>query len=220
MADPTPLHPRALIRRAVVRVLRQDAATAALMADRIFPNRTEHWLADELPACGVYTLSETPVESDVSPGPDERRIDLAVEVLARMASGVDDALDSLCLAVERALQLDAVGAAMTALVDEARAQAGKDPLPPVVVDGIPRTSAVDTLLVLEPAGTEIGIAVDGNRQIGVAVMNFGLEYAAPRTAAPDAEFLLAVAGWDVEPHDNVIDMESRAAFEPAPAREE
>ena len=63
MADSKPMHPRALIRHAVVRVLKENPATAALLSDRVYPDRVEHWLAEELPACGVYTLSEETLNS-------------------------------------------------------------------------------------------------------------------------------------------------------------
>ena len=76
---------------------------------------------------------------------------------------------------------------------------------------------MDTLLLLGLKSTDIGIAVDGNRQIGVAAMNFDLEYETPRLPIPLPDFLLAISGWDVEPHDGVIDMVSRVEFEPAEA---
>ena len=208
------MHPRTLIRHAVVRVLKENEDAAALFADRVFPNRAEQWLTDELPACGVYTLSEERLESDVSPDPCERRIDLGCELLARMSENVDDMLDALSLAVEEALQLDAIGAAMGAIVDEARAQAGLPPLEPVMRDGVLRHPA-DTLLLLELRSTSLGVAVDGNREIGVAVLNFDLEYEQPRLSIPLPDFLLAVSGWDVAKPDGYIDMESRVEFEPS-----
>jgi hypothetical protein len=214
MADFKPMHPRALIRHAVVRVLKEYPDTAALLGERIFPNRAEHWLSDELPACGVYTLSEEGITSDVSPDPDERRIDLIVELLARMTDAVDDTLDALALAVEEALRLDAIGEAMGGIANEALAKAGLPPMEKVKKDGVWRWP-VDTLLLLGLKSTDLGIAVDGNRQIGVAAMDFVLEYETPRLPVPLPDFLLAMSGWDVEPHDGHIDMESRVKFEPA-----
>lgn len=211
------IHPRALIRHALVRVLGENAGAAALMGDRIFPDRMEHWFAEELPACGVYTLSEVAIESDLSPEPDERRISLVCELLARFTENVDDHLDALCLAVEEALQLDAIGGAMGRIVDEAREKAGLPPLEPVKVNGVMRHPA-DTLLVLKLCGTDIDIAVDGNREIGVAAMNFDLEYAAVKETIPLPDFLVAVSGWDVQPADGLIDMVSRVEF-PAPGPE-
>jgi len=212
------MHPRALIRHAVVRVLKEHLDTAALLGKRVFPNRTEHWLSDELPACGVYTLSEDAIDSDVSPDPDERRIDLVVELLARNTAKVDDVLDALTLAVEEALRLDAIGEAMGRIVNEALVKAELSPMEKVKKNGELRWP-VDTLLLLGLKSTDIGIAVDGNRQIGVAAMNFDLEYKTSRLPIPLPDFLLAISGWDVEPHDGVIDMVSRVEFEPAPAVE-
>lgn len=208
------MHPRALIRHAVVRVLKENPDTAILLGERVFPNRAEHWLCDELPACGVYTLSEDTIESDVSPNPDERRIDLIVELLARNTARVDDVLDALTLAVENALRLDAIGDAMGRIINKALVEEGLPPMEKVKKDGDPRWP-VDTLLLLGLKSTDIGIAVDGNRQIGVAAMNFDLEYTPPEFPVPLADFLLAVSGWDVMPADGHIDMESRVEFEPA-----
>lgn len=211
---------RALIRAALVRVCQEDAGLAAGLAGRVWPNRMEHWLADELPATGVYTLTEEVLETEISPDPLERRVALVVEILARAGAGVDDTLDALTWDMERALTLDSVGAAMTAIANEALTAAGKDPLPPVVAGGIARTSAVDTLLTLKLTSTEIGIAVEGDRQIGVAAMNFDLEYALPQTLSPALDFLLAVSSWDVQAADGVIDMEGRAEFEPTSTTKE
>ncbi|MDR2051136.1 MAG: hypothetical protein LBQ63_05120 [Deltaproteobacteria bacterium] len=213
MPEFVPPHPRALIRHAVVRTLKEHPAVAALLGERVYPNREEHWLQDELPAAGVYTLSEQALDSDVSPDPRERRIDLAVEILAGMSEAVDDTLDRLCLAVERALCLDAIGEAMGAIINEMRAAAGLPPMEKIRRDGR-LLWPVDTLLTLKLTGTDIGIAVEGDRQIGVAVLSYDLEYDALAGAGPLPDFLLAMAGWDVEPHDGKIDMESRMEFEP------
>ncbi|MCL1915673.1 MAG: hypothetical protein FWG17_03050 [Desulfovibrionaceae bacterium] len=207
---------RALIRHAVVCVLKEDAGLAALTGGRVFPNREEHWLAGELPAIGVYALSEEVLDTDISPDPRERRISLIVEALVRMAEKADDKLDELAWAVEMALAaLGPVGAAMTALVNKALAAAGKDPLPPATINGIPRSSAVDTLLSLTLKSTELGIAVDGNRQIGVAVLNFDLDYALSDFPPALPDFLLAASAWDVVPADGKADMESRVEFDPS-----
>lgn len=216
MSEYKPMHPRALIRHAVVRVLKENPDTAVLLGECVFPNRAEHWLCDELPACGVYTLSEDSIDSDVSPDPDERRIDLIVEILARNTARVDDVLDALTLAVEEALRLDAIGDAIGRIVNEALVKAGLPPMEKVKKDGELRWP-VDTLLLLGLKSTDIGIAVDGNRQIGVAAMNFDLEYETPRLPIPLPDYLLAISGWDVQPHDGVIDMVSRVEFEPAEA---
>jgi hypothetical protein len=213
---PRPPHPRALIRRAVVRVLLEHEATSALLGDRVFPNREEHWLQDELPAAGVYTLSEERIDSDVSPDPEERRLSLVVETLARMSARVDDVLDALTLAVETALsELDAVGEAMGAIVNESREAAGLDPLEKVPAENgdLELRWPCDTLRLIVLRSTDIGIAVDGDREIGAAAMNFDLEDAWPVERGEIADFLLGLTDWDVEPHDGVIDMVSRVEFE-------
>ena len=212
---PKPTHTRALIRHAIVRVLASAPQTSALLRGGVYANRMEHWLQAELPACGVYTLDENPLETDRSPDPEEKRITLAVELLAAMGTRVDDTLDDLSFAVEAALQLSAIGAAMTAITNEALQEAGQPPLEPVVINGIPRTSAADCLLTLAPQGTEIGIAVEGSRQVGVATLSFNVDYETPRIPLLLPDFLLAHTGWDVAPADGHIDMESRVDFPPA-----
>jgi hypothetical protein len=212
---PDPLHPRALIRHAVVRTLREAPALSSRLGRRVFPNREEHWLQDELPAAGVYTLSEQTIDSKISPDPDERRIDLVVEILAGMSVRVDDTLDALTLAVEKALLLDSIGDFMGLLINERLAAAGLPPLEKIRRDGRLRWP-VDTLLLLGLKDTELAIAVEGDRQIGVASMNFDLEYFWPECPGPLDDFLLGIAGWDVQPHDGHIDMVSRVAFDPAP----
>ena len=213
MADYIHMHPRTLIRHAVVRVLAANERVASCMGGRVYPNRAEHWLADELPACGVYTLSEDIMESDRSPDPNERRISLVCELVARMTDTVDDALDALTLVIEEALNLDAIGEAMGEIVDMARAEKGLPPLSPVLRDGVLRHPA-DTLLLLGLTGTDIGIAVTGNREVGVAAMSYDLEYELPAPEIPLSDFLYAISGWDVAPHDGHIDMVSRVELEP------
>ena len=205
-----PVHPRALIRHAVVRVLQNDPNAYTLLGGRVFPNRMEQWWQSELPACGVYTLSEEWLESDVSPDPEERRIDLVCELLCAADERADDVLDALCLALERALLLPAIGAAMGDILDESRREAGLEPLTPSE-----RAALDETLLQLAPQNTEIGIAVDdAERQTAFAALNFNLDYRRLILPGDLPDFLLAVSGWDVEPHDNVIDMVSRVEFEP------
>ena len=199
------LHPRALIRHAVVRVLKEHPDTAALMADRVFANREEHWLCEELPAAGVYTLLETHMDTGRSPDPDERRLDLIVEALGMSSVALDDRMDSLALAVEMALDFTALGEAMQAIA------IAKAP------DTLPKGwHASDLLLSLGLIGTELGLAVTGEREIGVAALNFELEYRWPEFPIPLPDFLLGYAGWDVHPADGHLEMESRAQLEPTP----
>ena len=211
--EPLLLPARALIRHALCRVLSQGAACSALFGDRLYPNRTEHWQASVLPACGVFALAESPLESDASPDPQERRLSLEVEILAQAGQGpcggpgaeapeqgglclpqrcsLDDNLDILAAAVEKALTLDAIGEAMGAIVNERRAAAGKPPLEKSIRQG-ERRWPCDALLLLKLTSLDLGIAVDGEREIGVAALSFDLEYGPlPLDAAGLDDFLLA-----------------------------
>lgn len=210
------VHPRTLIRHAIVRVL-QEAEDRAL-ENRVFPNRMEHWFAEELPAVGVYALSETYLQADVSPYKDERALDIVMEILSSVCEDVDDMQDALSMLVENSLNLSAIGAAMTALVNERLAYEGKEPLLPVYVDGQYRISIVDTLLKLVFNSTEMATVVDGDREIGVCAITCSIEYAFLEEMPDLAYFLLAHTDWDVEPADGHIDMQSRVEF-PAPNKE-
>lgn len=203
------LHPRALIRAAIVKVLLANSACAAMFGDRIYPNRFEQWFAEELPAAGVYTLEEENLESDVSPDPDERRLSLVLELVCQADEQVDDWLDRLCLACEAALfasgAIDKIGQAMTEIIAAKIGQA---------VPEKNGRSLADTLILISLKKTELGIAVDGNRETGVASLNFDVEYYWPKSFGNLADFLLAYGGWDVEVSDGKIDMYSRVEFEP------
>lgn len=208
MASVLPLHMRALIRRGMVAVFLADAGIAASMGDRIFPNRVEQWWAEELPATGVYTLHEENVETDKNPDPEERKLTLAVEVLAQATENMDDQLDALALLVERAMSIDALGAAMTAIVEAKLGQT-------LARDSQNRSPVDAALLRIRLTGTETGIAVDGERQTGVSTLTFDVEYQAPVFPADLADFLLGCSGWDVVPADGNIEMHSRVEFPPA-----
>lgn len=205
------LHMRALVRQGVVGLLRQDPACAELLPGGVWPNRFEAWLAWDLPAAGVYTTREEMLDTDQSPDPDERRLSLEVELLALADAALDDTLDALCLAVERALlrdhAIDALGRQITAIVE---ARLGREL--PLLKNG---RSPVDTLLAIKATGTEIGIAVEGERPIGVATLAVDIDYTWPRLTGELADFLLAIGHWDAAPADGKVDMRSRVEF-PAP----
>lgn len=219
------LHQRALIRHAVTRVLKQHKATAPLFGGvltqpaegeaffagaRVHPNRAAHWLEAELPACGVYTLQETGLESDRRPDPDERRLTLVVEILADGGDEhVDDRLDALALAVETALGaggLDRIGAAMGAIYN-----AGLPPgmEPPDTEHG---RHPADTLTLLRYTGTDIGLAEDGSRPLGLASLVFELDYETPRRLAPLPEYLLGVTGWNLAHTDEALEAEDHLHY--------
>lgn len=200
------VHPRTLIRRAVCQVMREHDGLAALVNGRIWPNRVEHWFCHEFPAAGIYTLHESRVESEQRPEPQERRLTLAVELLAGALDAVDDTLDALCLQTERAvLRLDAIGRAMGAIVDASL----PEPLP--LVRG---THPADTLLSITHTDTELGLAVEGQQQLGVATLSIDLEYRWPVVPPELADFLLAHTDWYVHPGDDRVDMVSQVTFVP------
>ena len=60
--------------------------------------------------------------------------------------------------------------------------------------------------------TDLAVAVEGDRQIGVAVLQYDLDYAGLYDDRPLPDFLLSVSGWAVEPHDGNIDRVSRVEF--------
>lgn len=199
------LHPRALIRQAVCQVMREHAGLDALLAGRVWPNRMEHWFHNEFPAAGVYTLQEVRVASDVRPEPQERRLTLAVELLAGALESVDDTLDALCLQAERAvLRLDAIGRAMGGIVDALL----PDPLP--LIRG---RHPADTLLSIVHTGSDLALAVEGQRQMGAAVLNLDLEYRWPVVPPELADLLLAHTDWYVHPGDDRVDMISQVTFD-------
>ena len=208
MASALPMHMRALIRKGMVAVFMADSGMAAMVGDRIFPNRVEHWWTEELPATGVYTFDEKNVDTDKNPDPEERKLTMAVEVLTQATELLDDQLDALALLVERAMSIDALGAAMTAIVE---AKLGKN-----IGRNSENRSPVDAaLLAIKLTGTETGIAVDGERQIGVSTLTFDIEYQAPVFTAEMDDFLLGCSDWDVATADGNIEMQSRVEFPPA-----
>ena len=208
MPNVMPLHMRALIRKGMVAVFLADSGMAAMVGDRIFPNRVEQWWSEELPATGVYTLHEDNVTTDKNPDPEERKLTMAVEVLTQATELLDDQLDALALLVERAMSIDALGAAMTAIVE---AKLGKN-----IGRNSENRSPVDAaLLAIKLTGTETGIAVDAERQIGVSTLTFDIEYQAPIFTAEMDDFLLGCSDWDVATADGNIEMQSRVEFPPA-----
>lgn len=152
---------RTFIRHAVVQVLKADAAVAALVGDRVYPNREDPWMSRELPALGVYALSESPVESDVA-NSEEHKLELVIEAIIMADAGIDDTLDALEAAITPCIRLDAIGAAIVS------------------------AGGRDTLLSCSWSGTTVELADDGKLLLGVATMTWGLEYRIEHTEpAPD-----------------------------------
>lgn len=99
------VHPRALIRQAVVAQLiaANTAAESRVEATREIPRRR-----GDGPALGVYTPEEsvTSTETRTAPREHTRSLTLVIEGIVSGASGVDDALDDLAQDIEDALDAD------------------------------------------------------------------------------------------------------------------
>ena len=183
---------RTLIRHAVCELF-LDSAPLAPLGQRIFANRMAPWMESDLPACGIYVLQEENLETDRYPDPEERRLTLVVELLVRADERLDDRLDSLCLGVEQVISADAIGRHMGELVDYALADRCQPPMPLTREHRHP----ADSLLLLRLTGTDLVLAEDGNRTIGVAIMNFDVEYAPPPREMDLPDFLTGIVGWSL-----------------------
>lgn len=135
-----------------VRELIRDAAVSALAGiagGRIYASRAYNVQQGELPALLVYTLSERSDAIRLSMAGArrlQRTLDLAVEVYASGAS-VDDALDALCVEVEEAMHASAAAGGLAALIED-----------------------------MTLSATQVGLAGDGNRSVGVAQLRYTIEY--------------------------------------------
>lgn len=172
-----PVHPRALIRRAVCALLR-----ASGFPGPVFPSREEPWLARELPSIGVYTTDETRRESDRSPEPDERDLTLAIDVLDRETRDepLDDRLDALTLYAEATLSFETVRDAMALAAEDA----GMDPESMPVLD-------------FSYGSAAIGEAEDGSRIVACATLTFRLTYRMPPVPVDADKLKTIVSGWDL-----------------------
>jgi hypothetical protein len=99
------LHPRQLIRNAVVAALLQKTAAE----DRVIADRNSPWQSKkQLPAISVYTLQEDVEKFNASADQHlKRTIALAVQAtVVDDEETVDDALDALALEIETAMHAD------------------------------------------------------------------------------------------------------------------
>ena len=71
-----PAHPRTALRQAVGALIE-----AAGFSGRVYLNPEEPWDAPAFPSVGVYVMSEQAAERDLSPRPDSREAELAVDIL-------------------------------------------------------------------------------------------------------------------------------------------
>lgn len=96
------------------RKLIRNAAAAALLnkttaADRVLTTRRYPWRPTQLPAIGVYTLEEDvdPESHKSAPRELQRFPRLAIEAVLRVEeSNIDDQLDDIALAIEKAIAAD------------------------------------------------------------------------------------------------------------------
>lgn len=101
---PAELHPRTLIRFAIVAaLLGATAAAARVFATRVVPVRRT-----ELPAIAVYTIEEDAEDKGTAPRELERVVQVAIEAVVHPAalSPADDVLDALSLQIEKAMHAD------------------------------------------------------------------------------------------------------------------
>ncbi len=96
------LHPRQVIRRAVVDLL-VAARTGA--EDRVFPTREAPWRSIELPGIAVYSIEENS-QRQTRDSELERHLILAIHAVDRLSEGIDDSLDALSLQIEKAMAAD------------------------------------------------------------------------------------------------------------------
>lgn len=152
-------HVRQSIREAVATAITGLASGAPVYQSRVYPVEYQ-----ALPVLLVYSLEET-VDVDSMPLGSHaglRRLGVAVEAVSRLASGMDDELDTLCAEVE---------AALAASIDSS-------------------TSGELGALVRwgELIGTEITIEDEAEKPTGRAVMDWQLEY---RTDTTDPNTVIA-----------------------------
>lgn len=107
-----PAHPRTALRQAVGALIEQ-----AGFSGRVYLNPEEPWDAPSFPSVGVYIMSEQAAETDLSPRPDSREAELAVDILEAVRGTdlpLDDRIEALELIVDRALSFEAVDGEFTA----------------------------------------------------------------------------------------------------------
>lgn len=164
-----PLHPRTWLRRCA-RLLLEEAG----FGWAVHENREEALLAEELPAAAVFVTEESALETDLSPKNDDRAAELVVDVYAA-GSGpmLDDHIDALSLLAEQAITFNAMERELA------------------------RCPGHVPLLNLTYAGTALGVADDGARQVACAEISFAVEYRVmPAGGSLDA-FVTGCTEWDL-----------------------
>jgi len=189
---PTPLV--TLIRRALAKRLRQselltrfvggektDPADRFFLGGRIFLNRFEAWDERDLTTIGLYVVSEEPIDTDINPPPDERRLMVGLEIFSREDATVEERLDIIGREVEALYRLPPLGA----LIED---------------EGGP-----DTLLKIIWLGNDRGYIPEGERTIGASIMAFSLEYQLPWEDAELPPWEMAGATWKARAPEGEIE---------------
>jgi hypothetical protein len=96
------LHPRQVLRQAVVDLLKRSNTAAG---ESVFPSREVPWRSVELPGIAVYSLEESS-DRQHTEGELVRHVVLAIHAVVRLNELVDDALDELALQIEKAMAAD------------------------------------------------------------------------------------------------------------------
>jgi hypothetical protein len=100
------LHTRKKIRDAVVELLTtvdEEDVYPTDAEDRVFANRVTPAFIDELPAIGVYTLTEQVERINASPIIYMRKPSVVIEILVESNSNIDDSLDYISAQVEQVM---------------------------------------------------------------------------------------------------------------------
>ncbi len=181
------MHPRTLIRHAATALLKSHPDLQSACGARIFPSREEHFLEEDLPAVGVYTLDEQVIDtSDRAPRPDWRSLTLAVEILDKAAPTLDDAIDALAALVEEALGSPS---AFSAVIRK-------------------EFQCESPIMEIAYQSTDIEFASDGKRVMGIATLNYQIEYENSRPPDDLPDFLRGGVNWhSSEPAGGIPDAE-------------
>jgi hypothetical protein len=96
------LHQRQAIRTAIQNIL--SGKTSA--ETRVFRTRFTSFKRNELPAIGIYLLSETSDAQDSAPREYLRKATVAIEGIVRVSDQPDDEVDDLAEEIETAMNVD------------------------------------------------------------------------------------------------------------------
>ena len=186
-----------IIRQALVDRLRQSEELTAFVGGwkaapddeffaggRICLNRLEAWEERELTTIGVYMVGEDPIDTDINPPPDERRLTVGVEIFTQEDKDMEERLDFISALVEFYYTLPPLGRLI-------EAQGGKD-----------------TLLKIDWLGNDRGYLPEGQRTIGANIMSFALEYQIPWADEELPPFKIADTYWQAKTPEGELEAEN------------